>query len=38
VAAGLRERFGGLIDRISFYLPYEGDPAQVAALRAALRG
>jgi probable F420-dependent oxidoreductase len=37
-AAGLRERFGDIIDRISFYMPYEADPAQVAALHAALRG
>jgi probable F420-dependent oxidoreductase len=38
VAAGLRERFGDLIDRISFYLPYPADPEQVAGLRDALRG
>jgi probable F420-dependent oxidoreductase len=38
VAAGLRDRFGALIDRISFYLPYQADPEQVAALREALRG
>jgi probable F420-dependent oxidoreductase len=37
VAAGLRERFGAVIDRISFYTPYEADPEQLAALRAALR-
>jgi probable F420-dependent oxidoreductase len=37
VAAGLRDRFGALIDRISFYLPYPADPDQVAALREALR-
>jgi probable F420-dependent oxidoreductase len=38
VAAGLRDRFGALIDRISFYLPYQAGPEQVAALREALRG
>jgi probable F420-dependent oxidoreductase len=38
VAAGLRDRFGALIDRISFYLPYPAGPGQVAALREALRG
>ncbi|MEV6851156.1 TIGR03617 family F420-dependent LLM class oxidoreductase [Actinoplanes sp. NPDC051411] len=38
VAAKLTERFTGLIDRISFYLPYEADPAEVAALHSALRG
>jgi probable F420-dependent oxidoreductase len=38
VAAGLRSRFGGLVDRISFYLPYAADPVQVAALHAAIRG
>jgi len=37
VAAELRSRFGGLIDRISFYLPYDADPAEVAALHEALR-
>jgi probable F420-dependent oxidoreductase len=37
VAAGLRDRFGALIDRISFYLPYPAGPGQVAALREALR-
>ena len=37
VAAGLRDRFGGVIDRISLYMPYEADPAQVAAVRAQLR-
>ena len=36
VAAGLRERFDGLIDRISFYTPYATDPAQLAAVRTAL--
>jgi probable F420-dependent oxidoreductase len=37
VAAALRSRFGGLIDRISFYLPYRADPAEVTALHAAVR-
>jgi probable F420-dependent oxidoreductase len=37
VAAGLRDRFGALIDRISFYLPYPAGPGQVTALREALR-
>jgi probable F420-dependent oxidoreductase len=32
VAAGLRARFGATIDRLSLYLPYEADPAQVAAV------
>jgi probable F420-dependent oxidoreductase len=36
VAAALRSRFDGLIGRISFYLPYAADPAEVAALHAAL--
>jgi probable F420-dependent oxidoreductase len=36
VARGLRERFAGLIDRISLYTPYEADPAAVAAVRTAL--
>jgi len=36
VAAGLRERFGGVVGRISFYTPYDADPAQLAAVRAAL--
>jgi probable F420-dependent oxidoreductase len=37
VAAGLRTRFGDLIDRISLYTPYEVDPAQVVAVAAAVR-
>jgi probable F420-dependent oxidoreductase len=36
VAAGLRGRFGELVGRISLYTPYEADPAQLAATRAAL--
>jgi hypothetical protein len=36
VAARLRERFGGLVDRISLYTPYDVDPALVAAVRAGL--
>ncbi|HET6534466.1 MAG TPA: TIGR03617 family F420-dependent LLM class oxidoreductase [Actinoplanes sp.] len=38
VAAGLRERFGGVVDRISFYTPYPVDPALTAAVAADLRG
>jgi probable F420-dependent oxidoreductase len=38
VAAGLRGRFTGLIDRISFYTPYPVDPAQLAELRKAVAG
>jgi probable F420-dependent oxidoreductase len=37
VAAGLRARFGGMVTRISMYTPYEADPAQLAAVAAALR-
>jgi probable F420-dependent oxidoreductase len=37
VAAGLRDRFGGVIGRISLYLPYPAEPAQVAAIRVGLR-
>jgi probable F420-dependent oxidoreductase len=37
VAAQLRSRFGDVIDRISLYTPYEVDPAQVAAVAAAVR-
>ena len=38
VAAGLRARFGRVIDRISLYTPYEADRYQMAAVRSALRG
>jgi probable F420-dependent oxidoreductase len=34
VARGLRERFDGLIDRLSFYTPYEADPELLSRLRA----
>jgi probable F420-dependent oxidoreductase len=37
VAAGLRTRFGDIADRISLYTPYAADPAQLAAVTAALR-
>ena len=37
VAAGLRDRFGGVIDRISFYTPYPVDPALAAGVRTELR-
>jgi probable F420-dependent oxidoreductase len=36
VAAGLRDRFGGLVDRISLYTPYEVDPALTAQVRQGL--
>jgi probable F420-dependent oxidoreductase len=38
VAAGLRERFGGLVRRISLYTPYPVDPALTAAVTRNLRG
>ncbi|WP_433291177.1 TIGR03617 family F420-dependent LLM class oxidoreductase [Actinoplanes sp. CA-030573] len=38
VAKGLRERFGDLIDRLSFYTPYGVDAAELNALRAAVAG
>jgi probable F420-dependent oxidoreductase len=37
VVAGLRERFGGVIDRISLYTPYEVDVTLVAAVRDGLQ-
>ncbi len=37
VAAGLIQRFGDVITRISLYTPYQADPAAVAAVTAALR-
>ena len=37
VARRLRERFGDIVDRISFYTPYDADPAQLSAVTAALR-
>lgn len=37
VAAGLRARYGDVIDRISLYTPYDVDPSQPAAVTAALR-
>jgi probable F420-dependent oxidoreductase len=33
VARGLRERFEGLVDRISFYTPYEVDPSLLREVR-----
>jgi probable F420-dependent oxidoreductase len=36
VAGGLRERFDGLIDRISFYTPYEVDPDLLRELRVTI--
>jgi probable F420-dependent oxidoreductase len=38
VAAGLRDRFGDVIDRISLYTPYPVDPDQLAEIRSRLRG
>jgi probable F420-dependent oxidoreductase len=38
VAAGLTTRYADVIDRISLYTPYDVDPAQLAAVTAALRG
>ena len=32
LAAGLLARFGGTIDRLSFYLPYKADPEQLASV------
>jgi probable F420-dependent oxidoreductase len=37
VAAGLTERFGDLVDRISLYTPYAVEPAQLTAVATALR-
>jgi probable F420-dependent oxidoreductase len=37
VAAGLRDRFGSTIDRISLYTPYDADRYQLAAVRSAIR-
>jgi len=37
VAAGLRDRFGDMIDRISLYTPYEVDEALVREVAAHLR-
>ena len=37
VAAGLRDRFGAAIDRISLYTPYEADRYQLAAVRSAIK-
>jgi probable F420-dependent oxidoreductase len=37
VAAGLRERFGGLVRRISLYTPYPVDSALIAGVTAGLR-
>ncbi|MDR6321389.1 TIGR03617 family F420-dependent LLM class oxidoreductase [Actinoplanes couchii] len=36
VAAGLRDRFGSAIDRISLYTPYDTDRYQLAAVRSAI--
>jgi probable F420-dependent oxidoreductase len=37
VADKLRARFGGVIDRISLYTPYDVDPAQLTEVTAGLR-
>ena len=37
VARRLRERYNDIIDRIALYTPYRVDPAQLAAVTAALR-
>ncbi len=36
VAEALQKRFGDVIDRLSLYMPYDADPAQVAELTGAL--
>ncbi|WP_433831928.1 TIGR03617 family F420-dependent LLM class oxidoreductase [Actinoplanes sp. CA-015351] len=38
VAAGVKDRFGTAIDRISLYTPYEADRYQIAAVRQAIKG
>ena len=38
VASGLQQRYGDVVDRISLYLPYDADAAQVAELTSALVG
>jgi probable F420-dependent oxidoreductase len=38
VARELRDRFGDVVGRISLYTPYATDPADLAAVRAGLRG
>ncbi|HEY1487746.1 MAG TPA: TIGR03617 family F420-dependent LLM class oxidoreductase [Micromonosporaceae bacterium] len=37
VAAAITARFGGMVDRISLYTPYDVAPEQLAAVAAALR-
>jgi len=37
VAAAIRDRFGDVITRVSVYTPYAADPADLAAVTAALR-
>jgi probable F420-dependent oxidoreductase len=36
VAAGLQQRYGDVVDRISLYMPYAADPTQVAELTSAV--
>ncbi len=38
VAGTLRARYGGLLDRISFYMPYQSNPDATQAVIAELRG
>jgi probable F420-dependent oxidoreductase len=38
VAGMLRARYGGLLDRISFYMPYQSNPDATTAVIAELRG
>ncbi|MGH9306165.1 MAG: LLM class F420-dependent oxidoreductase [Acidimicrobiales bacterium] len=37
IAPALRERFGDLVDRCSFYVPYHADPQRWAAMIGAIR-
>lgn len=37
VAAAIKRRFGDIISRVSLYMPYQANPAAVAAVAAALR-
>ena len=37
IAAGIAERFGGVVDRISFYAPYQSDPDTWLPVVAALK-
>ena len=37
VAEGLKARFGGIVDRCSFYAPYKSDPERWSAVIADLK-